>query len=338
MEILQIMKRKPEMMFKYPIEQHYTKLISNFSEKEMKDIYENVSTLTEDMLSLDLDGFSISAIPYILSNKVRKNTPCYALASIFNMKIDHLFKYVSPEYAETTLKNEELFFQNPINWGLQDKSDCNMLIFRKDEVINEVIDFGESDNELLKYVKEQHDSLKSQLIDKLDELRSNALVTCLSSVKPTSCKSEELWKKFACDDAQKEISWEKRIPNGICIKIKTSGLPNTAYMVTYAKLDITRIGKMIRNQIFDYRVKGGSHMLYEVGAECLISIFKKDLSLSNEMEWRCVLEDGGIPGCHGLVKNSMVEVYHSRNISDELYQNLKEICSNRGIHLRTGMF
>ena len=104
--------------FRFDIERRFNKEMKDFTTEDYNTLTESLTNFTCDYIDFNLfeSKCNFSNIRDILSNKVRKDSPYYRMTQLFNPYQKMVYKYVPPEYAESTLKNEELFFQNPIKW------------------------------------------------------------------------------------------------------------------------------------------------------------------------------------------------------------------------------
>ena len=319
--------------FRFDIERHFNKEMKDFTSEDYATLTESISQFTGDYINFNLAdyGCNFSNLPDILSNKVGKKSQHHAKACLFIPRQDPLYKYVPPEYAESTLKNEELFFQNPIKWD--DSTDCNVMSFRLDSVINRKKEYYESlgNNELIQLVWKEYERFHNELHEKLDEFRRTALVNCMSIVSPESKVAESVWKKFAVSKDQENMELFNRVPNGVCFKIDPLGLPNNAYNVTYGIVGEDRIGRIIEKQIFGYSKGGNDSIFYEIASEFLTSVFRKETKYADEKECRCALDEMGPARSCKLREGTIRAVYFSSLFEETTMMNLQDICKARKI-------
>ncbi len=321
--------------FRFDIERQFNKEMKDFTPEDYNALADSITKFTGDYIDFNLTGSEcfFSNLRYILSHKVGKQSPYYRMIYHFNPCQKMVFKYVPPEYAESTLENEELFFQNPIKWDKTDSTDCNVTSLRIDSVINKKREYYESlgNNEIVHAIWIEYEKFYNDFHAKLDEFRANALVTCMSLINPLSNNADTVWKKFATSKDQENIELKNRTVNGVCFKIDPSGLPNKSYIVTYGSVGEDRIGKVVEKQIFDYSEKVNTSIFYEIAAEMLTSVFRKGVEFRDEMECRCALDEMG-PATHfSLKERSIKEVFFSRAFDEATRDRMIKVCEKRNI-------
>ena len=319
--------------FRFDIERHFNKEMKDFTTEDYATLTDSLTKFTSDYIDFN-DSESncyFSTLRYILSNKVDKKSPYHRMTSLFNPYQKPVFKYVPPEHAESTFVNEELFFQNPVNWN--DTTDCNVTSLRIDSVINKKKEYYDSlgNTNLIQAVWIEYEKFYKEFHSKLDEFRSNALVSCTSLTNPLSRDSVSLWKKFATSKDQEEVEVKDRIVNGVCFKIDPAGFPNEAYIVTYGTLGADRVGKIVEKQIFGYSKEVNVSVFYEIAAELLTSVFRKGNEYRDERECRCALDDMGPARLCKLKKGSIKEVYFSKAFDETKRDNMIRLCDKRHI-------
>ena len=321
--------------FRFDIERLFNKEMKNFTPEDYVTLTDSITKFTGDYVDFNLSGTEcyFSNLQYILSHKVSKESPYYKMTCLFNPCQRMVFKYVPPEYAESTLEKEELFFQNPINWDKTDSTDCNETSLRIDSVINKKKEYYDSlgDNDLVQAVWIEYEKFYNEFHAKLDEFRANVLVTCTSFVNPLNKKSDDIWKKFAVSEDQKDIEIGNRIANGVCFKIDSNGFPNKAYIVTYGTVGEDRVGRIVEKQIFNYSEKVNTSIFYEIAAEMLTSVYRKKAKFRSEMECRCALDEMGPAKLCELRKGSIKEVYFSSAFDETVRNRMIKLCNERSV-------